>query len=129
MLTIFATTLHRCIGANDLSGRLGGEEFAILVPGADEDAAAALGERIRATFAQAATELDGRAIAATVSIGVAASRVGDLTGLLGRADSALYRAKQEGRNRVAVFAPDRAVDEAPLVPTAPPEPIRLRAVG
>ena len=129
VLTIFAATLHRCIGANDLSGRLGGEEFAILLPGADEDAALALGERIRATFAQAANELDGRAIGATVSIGVAASRVGDLTGLLGRADSALYRAKQDGRNRVAAFAPDRAVDEAPLVPAGPPEPVRLRAVG
>jgi diguanylate cyclase (GGDEF)-like protein len=129
VLKIFAATLARCIGANDLSGRFGGEEFAILMPGADEDAALALGERIRATFADAASELDGRAVAATVSIGVAASRVGDLDGLLGRADSALYRAKQDGRNRVAVFAPDRAVDEAPLVPAAPPEPILLRAAG
>ena len=129
VLKIFAATLHRCIGVDGLSGRLGGEEFAILLPGADEDAALALGERIRATFAEAAIELDGRTIAATVSIGVAASRVGDLSGLLGRADSALYRAKQDGRNRVAVFAPDRAADEAPLVPAVRPEPIRLRAVG
>ena len=74
------------------------------MPGADLDAALALGERIRATFAHAAAELDGRAVASTVSIGVAASRVGDLDGLLGRADSALYRAKQDGRDRVCAFA-------------------------
>jgi len=117
-LKIFAATLQRCIGQG-LSGRLGGEEFAILLPGADLDAALALGERIRATFAQAAAELDGRAVAATVSIGVAASRAGDLDGLLGRADSALYQAKQDGRDRVCAFAGARAVvDDVPLVPEA-----------
>jgi diguanylate cyclase (GGDEF)-like protein len=117
-LRAFAATLQRCIGAQGLSGRLGGEEFAILLPGADLDAALTLGERIRATFAQAAAELDGRTLAATVSIGVAASRVGDLEGLLGRADSALYRAKQDGRDRVCAFAGSRAVEEIPLVPEA-----------
>ncbi len=117
-LRIFAATLQRCIGQG-LGGRLGGEEFAILLPDADLDAALALGERIRATFAQAAAEVDGRAVASTVSIGVAASRVGDLDGLLGRADSALYRAKQDGRDRVCAFAGVRAVvDEVPLVPEA-----------
>jgi len=116
-LKIFAATLQRCIGQG-LSGRLGGEEFAILLPGADLDAALALGERIRATFAQAAAELDGRAVAATVSIGVAASRAGDLDGLLGRADSALYQAKQDGRDRVCAFAGARAAEAVSLVPEA-----------
>jgi diguanylate cyclase (GGDEF)-like protein len=55
-----------------------------------------------------------------VSIGVAASRIGghDLDGLLGRADSALYQAKEAGRNRVAVFAGDSVACDAPLVPAA-----------
>jgi diguanylate cyclase (GGDEF)-like protein len=117
-LKTFAATLQRCVGPHGLSGRIGGEEFAILLPGADLDAALALGERIRATFAQAAAELDGHALAATVSIGVAVSRVGDLTGLLGRADSALYQAKQDGRDRVCAFAGARSVEDVPLVPQA-----------
>jgi diguanylate cyclase (GGDEF)-like protein len=117
-LKAFAATLQRCVSSHGLTGRIGGEEFAILSPGADLDAALALGERIRATFAQAAAELDGHALAATVSIGVAVSRVGDLTQLLGRADSALYQAKQDGRDRVCAFAGARAVEQVPLVPQA-----------
>ena len=117
-LNIFAATLQRCIGPHGLSGRLGGEEFAVLMPGADLDAALALGERIRETFARDAAEIDGRAVASTVSIGVAASRVGDLTGMLGRADSALYQAKQDGRDRVCAFVGPRAVEAVSLVPEA-----------
>jgi diguanylate cyclase (GGDEF)-like protein len=117
-LNIFAATLQRCIGPHGLSGRLGGEEFAVLMPGTDLDAALALGERIRETFARDAAEMDGRAVASTVSIGVAASRVGDLTGLLGRADSALYQAKQDGRDRVCAFVGPRTVEAVSLVPEA-----------
>jgi diguanylate cyclase (GGDEF)-like protein len=120
VLTVFAASLHRCLGADDLAGRLGGEEFAILLPEKGEAAALALAERIRAVFADAAAEIGGYAVAATVSIGVATSRIGghDLDGLLGRADGALYQAKEAGRNRVAVFAGDGGAWEAPLVPAA-----------
>ena len=119
VLNVFAATLRRCVGAGDLSGRLGGEEFAIVLPGKGEAEAMEIAERIRRGFAQAAAEIDRHAVAATVSIGVAASRVGahDLAALLGRADGALYRAKEAGRNRV-VANPDDLADEAPLVPAA-----------
>jgi diguanylate cyclase (GGDEF)-like protein len=123
VLKLFADVLGRVTGAGDLVGRIGGEEFAILLPGRDEAAAVALAERIRLALAQAAVEVDGRAVGGTVSIGVAASRIGDLTGLLARADSALYQAKEDGRNRVAVFAPDRVREDSTVVP------IRLRAAG
>jgi diguanylate cyclase (GGDEF)-like protein len=118
VLTVFAASLHRCLGANDLAGRIGGEEFAILLPQKDEAGALALAERIRVVFADAAAEIGGHAVAATVSIGVAASRIGghDLDGLLGRADGALYQAKEAGRNRVAAFAGDGG--DAPLVSAA-----------
>jgi diguanylate cyclase (GGDEF)-like protein len=118
VLTVFAASLHRCLGANDLAGRIGGEEFAILLPQKDEAGALALAERIRVVFADAAAEIGGHAVAATVSIGVAASRIGghDLGGLLGRADGALYQAKEAGRNRVAAFAGDGG--DAPLVSAA-----------
>ncbi len=71
-------------------------------------------------FADAAAEIGGHAVMATVSIGVAAARIGghDLGGLLGRADTALYQAKEAGRNRVASFAGDSGIYEAPLVPAA-----------
>jgi diguanylate cyclase (GGDEF)-like protein len=120
VLRAFAAALHRCLGVDDLAGRLGGEEFAVLLPGQSEVPALALAERIRLAFAEAASEIDGRAINGTVSIGVAASRIGghDLDGLLGRADSALYQAKEAGRNRVAVFAGDSVACDAPLVPAA-----------
>ena len=120
VLTVFAASLHRCLGANDLAGRIGGEEFAILLPENGEAAALALAEHIRAVFADAAAEIGGHAVAATVSIGVAASRIGghDLGGLLGRADSALYQAKEAGRNRVAVFAGEGGAGDAPLVSAA-----------
>ena len=118
VLTVFAASLHRCLGANDLAGRIGGEEFAILLPEKGEAAALALAERIRVVFADAAAEIGGHAVAATVSIGVAASRIGghDLGGLLGRADGALYQAKEAGRNRVAAFAGDG--DDAPRISAA-----------
>jgi diguanylate cyclase (GGDEF)-like protein len=120
VLTVFAASLHRCLGANDLAGRIGGEEFAILLPEKGEAAALALAERIRVVFADAAAEIGGHAVAATVSIGVAASRIGghDLGGLLGRADGALYQAKEAGRNRVAAFAGDGGDGDAPLVSAA-----------
>jgi diguanylate cyclase (GGDEF)-like protein len=127
-LRLFADTLQRSVGAHDLVGRLGGEEFVILAPGVGEEAAMALGERIRKSFAEVAVDVDARAVAATVSIGVAASRAGDLTGLLARADNALYQAKQGGRNRVAVFVASRGPQEVPA-PAATVVPIRLRAAA
>ncbi len=120
VLTVFAASLHRCLGAHDLAARIGGEEFAILLPEKSEAAALALAQRIRTVFADAAAEIGGHAVAATVSIGVAASRIGghDLGGLLARADGALYQAKEAGRNRVAAFAGEGGAGEAALVAAA-----------
>jgi diguanylate cyclase (GGDEF)-like protein len=131
VLKIFAATLARCLDQDALAGRIGGEEFAILLTDRTEGAASAVAERLRATFADAAAEIDGRALGATVSIGVAASRIGahDLTGLLGRADSALYRAKASGRNRVAASWADSERDDAAPGQSADVTPLRLRAAG
>jgi diguanylate cyclase (GGDEF)-like protein len=128
VLTIFADVLERSVGPADLVGRIGGEEFALLLPGKIEAEAAGIAERMRVAFADAALEFDGHAVCATVSFGVAASGVGDLAGLLGRADRALYAAKERGRDRVAAFS-ESVADEPSATPSATVVPIRPRAVA
>jgi diguanylate cyclase (GGDEF)-like protein len=122
VLQVFADMVRRTLRAKDLSGRLGGEEFAFLMPGTGAAEAARIAERIRAHFADAARSVDGHAVAPTVSVGVAttlASTV-QLADLMAAADRALYRAKAEGRNRVALVDCDAADDGAPsIVPDAP----------
>ncbi|GAB3462066.1 hypothetical protein GCM10027321_23360 [Massilia terrae] len=94
---------------SDALARFGGEEFVVLLVDADQRSAAVVAERIRARMAHTAVELaDGTPVNVTVSIGVAGLEhvdvkrpVEDLAlQLLALADSALYRAKQAGRNRV-----------------------------
>ncbi len=86
----------------DLCARLGGEEFAMILAGASPDAAREFAERLRRKIAAAAIVFEGKALAVTVSIGVAAMRPGDESAdvALFRADAALYRAKDAGRNQV-----------------------------
>lgn len=88
----------------DRVGRLGGEEFAILMPETPLDSALAYAERLRARIGALVVEAEGASIRFTISIGVAGMDVDDLRAdpLLARADAALYRAKQAGRDRVEV---------------------------
>lgn len=87
----------------DTVGRWGGEEFMMILPGADTDDAAAVAERARATIAAHSFERVGKL---TASFGVATTR-GEMSivELVVSADDALYRAKNEGRNRVARYTP------------------------
>src|SRR3954462_5232809 len=102
VLQIFANTMMRALRASDMSGRLGGEEFAFLMPRTNAVKAQRPAERMRVQFAEAAREVGGDAVNATVSIGVAtAAAPAQLSDLIAAADDALYRAKAEGRNRVA----------------------------
>lgn len=88
-----------CVGEGGVVGRLGGEEFAILMPGLAIDAAAGLCERLR-TACRAA---DGAAVPVTISVGVAASVAGAPAGdALKAADEAMYKAKTGGRDRVEI---------------------------
>jgi diguanylate cyclase (GGDEF)-like protein len=86
----------------DSLGRMGGEEFALLLPGADAAAAALYAERLRAAVEAAPLTIDGATVVVTVSIGIASMVAADVNGdaALIRADKALYAAKQDGRNRV-----------------------------
>ena len=100
VLQLFARVVRETMRADDVIGRLGGEEFVAVLPGALKDAAAA-GERVRSALAAASIVRNGQHIAATVSIGVASGSPSTAVDLLiARADEALYRAKTGGRNRV-----------------------------
>ncbi|NNE13243.1 MAG: sensor domain-containing diguanylate cyclase [Ilumatobacter sp.] len=95
------TTVVRAI---DVVARIGGEEFAVLIPEADADRAAAVGERLRAIVESDPMLTSAGPVRVTITIGVAARNAADadLTSLLRRADRALYDGKEQGRNRVIV---------------------------
>ena len=101
VLRVFANAARSNMRGSDLVGRLGGEEFAVIVA-EPMQFAARIGERLRVSFETAGIQIGDKAIGATVSIGAASSRepVTDIAALIARADAALYRAKHEGRNRL-----------------------------
>jgi len=86
----------------DLLGRLGGEEFLVMLPGTSPEAALTVAERLRAGVACATVPFGDRLIKMTVSIGLASWRDADrsVEQIIARADAALYRAKGGGRNRI-----------------------------
>ena len=101
VLRVFAAVARSSMRGSDVVGRLGGEEFAVIVPEPMEFAAR-IAERLRAAFEEAGVTIGAHAIGATVSIGAATSNepVTDISTLIARADAALYRAKHDGRNRL-----------------------------
>jgi diguanylate cyclase (GGDEF)-like protein len=114
VLEIFAEVSSGCLRRIDLFGRLGGEEFAALMRDTTRERAFAVAEQIRMAFADATRDVDGRPVAATVSIGIVISHdaVLDLSALLAQADHALYRAKDAGRDRVEIASIDLILDRA-----------------
>jgi len=120
-LELFALTARQSVRSTDLLGRLGGEEFAAVLVDTSCDKAMAVAERIRTSFAQAALEVDNRPVGATVSIGVVHCPDGavDVHDLLAQADQALYRAKENGRNRVEVASLDAILGRKKETPARP----------
>ncbi|HXF87865.1 MAG TPA: GGDEF domain-containing protein [Xanthobacteraceae bacterium] len=114
ILQIFAETTQSKLGPQDLIGRLGGEEFAIVLRDANREKALAIAERIRTTFAEAAATVDGCAVHSTVSVGVVVEEGPslDISTALSQADQALYYAKARGRNRVELASLDLVLDRA-----------------
>jgi diguanylate cyclase (GGDEF)-like protein len=103
----FATHLSSELRQGDLVGRIGGEEFAMLLADTELENGVLVAERLCHALSIAAIEVSGARIQLTASFGVAllADADGDVEDLLDRADRGLYRAKETGRNRVCV-APD-----------------------
>ncbi|SFD67088.1 sensor domain-containing diguanylate cyclase [Massilia yuzhufengensis] len=94
----------------DVVARIGGEEFAVLLPSTDLPRAAVVAERLRSAVASEVVDFEGARIRYTVSAGVAslADGEGGIDLLLKRADQALYAAKRAGRNRVERWRPELA---------------------
>lgn len=103
VLRIFATRARTCVRASDTIGRIGGEEFAILLLDCPLDHARAIAERLRSVFADRPVDLGGgQSLPITISIGLAYCTTTEMTLEQGLhlADQALYDAKSKGRNRV-----------------------------
>jgi diguanylate cyclase (GGDEF)-like protein len=101
-LKAFCTVATAALRPDDLFGRVGGEEFASLLPFTSLDEGLVIAERIRSNFAATTPAVGANALAATVSVGVAMSidPSRTLADIFKAADRALYRAKANGRNRV-----------------------------
>jgi len=105
VLKAFTRVLEGNLRSVDLLGRLGGEEFAVMLPESDHKAASHTAERLRAAVETLDFPLEGGShlkITTSVGIAILASAGETLDRLLARADGALYIAKREGRNRVVV---------------------------
>jgi diguanylate cyclase (GGDEF)-like protein len=131
VLKLFAAKSKEHLNGTSIVARLGGEEFAAILPGADASSAVRAAEAVRRAFAKSAAFIDGLPVGATVSVGAATDPDlhSDLNALFRRADAALYAAKRGGRNRVEYLGPeDTASSEAvagtvrasPDRPNAPP---------
>jgi diguanylate cyclase (GGDEF)-like protein len=108
ILKLFSTVVVNNLRISDLSGRIGGEEFAALLPCA-LDEGVVVAERVREAFEASGIVCEEGPVDTTVSIGVAGGPAGtELEVLLAAADTALYQAKRSGRNRV------EAAEELPL---------------
>jgi two-component system cell cycle response regulator len=104
VLTEAARRIRSALRPYDSVGRVGGEEFLVLLPDCDSTIAHAVAERVRASIASEPFHLEDVALTVTVSVGVTVNRQApEANGawLMRRADHALYEAKAKGRNRVA----------------------------
>ncbi len=106
VLRHLSTAMRQELRRIDTLGRLGGEEFAIILPGAGLADAELFADRLRRKVAETAATHEDHELPVTISIGVSEIRAEDACAddVLGRADRALYRAKAGGRNRVVIEA-------------------------
>ena len=108
ILTEFAMVLNNSIRQVDMAARYGGEEFVVLLPQIDTEGASNMAERFRMAVELHRFSGTGKQFNITVSIGAATYPAGDIKierDLLRAADTALYRAKNTGKNRVVVHTP------------------------
>ena len=105
VLTVAAGILKEHLRQSDIVARIGGEEFAILLPHTSQAGALEAAEKLRQRIEATAVDIGGRKIGVTASFGVSQldSDAKDIDSLLARADTALYEAKAKGRNKCVVW--------------------------
>ncbi|MDF3808818.1 MULTISPECIES: GGDEF domain-containing protein [Rhodopseudomonas] len=135
VLKMFSAIVTNTLRTTDLCGRIGGEEFAALLPCSIDEAVIAA-ERVRAAFETSGISVDDTPITTTVSIGVAsAAPLTELDVLLAAADTGLYQAKRSGRNRVVAVGDELAptavgpTPEAPVIGASPQRVVRRIVVS
>src|SRR5262249_42598378 len=123
VLQTFATAATSTLGSDTLFGRIGGEEFATMMPVGDLGEAFAIADRVRRNFAAVAARYAAGDLRPTVSVGVTIGMdaKGSIDALLEVADQALYRAKSLGRNRVETLEPGNL--DTTLIPSPSIVPI------
>lgn len=126
VLKLFGDLAKAKLRGTDIVGRLGGEEFAVLLADADRDNAFLVAERLRSAFATSSIVAADAVVSATISIGISIIQDPneDLTHLLASADQALYRAKANGRNQCVLAAIDQPAEG--LMETASPSVVPVR---
>ena len=114
VLMNFVAVVHDNIRPTDFLFRIGGEEFCCVLPYTTTEQASVVAERIRNQFEANSTDVAGAPVRATVSLGIASTETFgyDLDTLIRRADMAVYAAKRQGRNRVAVATAGAGSNEA-----------------
>ncbi len=115
VLVAVAQQLRASARQTDVVARTGGEEFVLLMTGAQPQGAEEAAQRLREAIAGATVVFAGRGMAVTVSVGLALPEAADAdaSALMQRADKLLYRAKSEGRNRVCFDARQADIGSAP----------------
>lgn len=108
VLRQLSALMQSIVRGNDYLARYGGEEFCILLPATNEIQAGVLAERLRRLYEDLIIPWQHHALRSSISIGIADTDGGnhDFSSLIEHADIALYRAKHEGRNRIARFSDD-----------------------
>lgn len=103
VLKMLVATIHRQLATQDALVRLGGDEFLVILPQASAGQARSIADRIRSSFGDAVAALNLAGPPSTISVGIATGLISDrdFSSLLSDADAALYRAKRNGRDRVA----------------------------
>jgi len=105
MLIKFTDVVGKCLRKSDLLGRVGGEEFAVVLYETELEAAVSVAEKIRLKVQETSYQYDGKFVQITTSIGLSQidTDEDDIEIIQQRADKALYKAKEQGRNRVEIL--------------------------
>ncbi|SPB18432.1 GGDEF domain-containing protein [Caballeronia novacaledonica] len=107
VLRVMAERVAKTVRVQDVFGRFGGEEFALLLPCTNFEDAMIVAEKVRRAIGETPIDVQGARVPVTASVGVARARTGvtsSYEALINETDAALYTAKREGRNRTVGFA-------------------------